>query len=600
MSQPNTMDEKERHVSQRRRWLSVLFPPREAARPRRKPPEIDYGVDDVPPPLVLWISALQQAGSAAVSLVIPLVICGEAHVPIRTEFSIISLSMLVLAIAPVLQALRRGPVGFGYLAPANSSAIYVPASIEAVQMGGLPLMFGMTLVAGLFEAGISRVLRRLRPLFPPEIAGLVTFLVGAATGTVGLRSMLAIGATEPVPSAHWIVGALTLATMAGLNVWTKGLVRMSCVLIGIVTGYVAAIATGLLQQTWHTADGPVPLFAFPQLDYLGIAFDRHLLVPFLIAAIAATMKAMAVITTAHRTNDADWVRADMSGISRGVLTDGLITSISGLVGTSGTNISSSSVGLAAATGVTSRRVAFAMAAILAPLAFVPAVAIVFVSMPAGMIGASVLFSSTFVITTGIEMMTSRMLDARRIMIIGAAIVAAQVGEGFPSFVEHLPGWIQPFLATPLVVGTLVALLLNLVFRIGVRQYSQLTVDPGSADSSTIQLFMDGCGAEWGARADVIRRASFALGELVETLARDLDVQKPILLETHFNEFYVVARASYNGALLPLPTHRPSFEEIADSPDGAQRLAGFMIRRHADNVRTGRRGEMSIVDLRFDH
>jgi xanthine/uracil permease len=129
------------------------------------------------------ISASQQAGSAAVSLVIPLVICREAHVPLRIEFGIVSLSMLVLAIAPVLQALRSGPVGFGYLAPANSSAIYIPASIEAVQMGGLPLMFGMTLVAGLFEAGISRVPHRLRPLFPPEIAGLATFLVGAAGGT---------------------------------------------------------------------------------------------------------------------------------------------------------------------------------------------------------------------------------------------------------------------------------------------------------------------------------------------------------------------------------------------------------------------------------
>jgi hypothetical protein len=74
----------------------------------------------------------------------------------------------------------------------------------------------------------------------------------------------------------------------------------------------------------------------------------------------------------------------------------------------------------------------------------------------------------------------------------------------------------------------------------------------------------------------------------------------ILLETHFNEFYVVAQASYDGALLPLPTRRPSFEEIADSPDGAQRLAGLMIRQHADNVRAGRRGELSIVDLRFDH
>src|SRR6476661_4742534 len=73
MSGPNAINDKSRHVPKHRRWLSILFPPREPARAGRKPPEIAYGVDDVPPPLVMWISALQQAGSAAMSLVIPLV-----------------------------------------------------------------------------------------------------------------------------------------------------------------------------------------------------------------------------------------------------------------------------------------------------------------------------------------------------------------------------------------------------------------------------------------------------------------------------------------------------------------------------------------------
>ena len=594
------MDDQGRKLAPHRRLLSALFPPREAERTRKKPPEIDYGVDDIPPRLVTWISGLQQAGAAAVSIVIPLVICREAHIPDRIALSMISLSMLVLAIAPVLQALRRGPLGCGYLAPGNMSAIYLTASVEAVQMGGLPLMFGMTLVAGLFEAGVSRTLRRLRPLFPPEIAGLVTFLVGVGAGVVGLQGLLAIGATEPVPGAHWIVGSLTLATMAGLNVWTKGLVRMSCVLIGIVIGYIAALVTGLLWSTWRFEHGPVPLFAPPDLEHFGIAFDRRLLAAFLIAAIASTMKAMAVITAAQRTNDANWLRADMRAIGRGVLADGLVTALSGLAGTSAANVASSSVGLAAATGVTSPRVAFAMAAILAPLAFIPAVGIVLVSMPTGIIGASVLFTSAFVITAGIEMMASRMLDARRVMIIGGAVVAAQVAEAFPRFVDQVPGWMQPFLATPLVVGTLVALLLNLLFRIGVEQRSVLTADPAAVNSAAIQLFMEGCGAKWGARADVIRRASFALGELVETLARDIGVQTPILLETRFNEFHIDVRVTYDGALLPLPTRRPSFDEIADSPDGAQRLAGFMIRRHADHVRADRRGEQSTVDLQFDH
>ena len=34
--------------------------------------------------------------------------------------------------------------------------------------------------------------------------------------------------------------------MIGLNIWNKGQLRLFCILIGMVVGYVAAVATGLL------------------------------------------------------------------------------------------------------------------------------------------------------------------------------------------------------------------------------------------------------------------------------------------------------------------------------------------------------------------
>jgi NCS2 family nucleobase:cation symporter-2 len=335
------MDDNARKVSVHRHVLSALFPQREPERSPRKPAEIEYGVDDTPPPSVTWLSGLQQAGQAAVSLVIPLLICREAHVSHQTMLGVISWSILVLAVAPVLQAFRRGPVGCGYLAPGSFSTIYLDPAAEAAQLGGLPLMSGMTLVAGLFEVGISRVLSRLRPFFPPEIAGLVIFLVGVRSGTLGLQSLLAIGVTGPVPLAHWFIGLLTLATMVALNIWTKGLIRISCVLIGLMAGYVGTFASGLLWNTWLWANEPVALFALPPLDQFGFAFDRRLVIPFLLAAIASTLKAMAVVTAAQRTGDADWVRADMRRIARGVLADGLVTALSGVAGTSAASMSSS-------------------------------------------------------------------------------------------------------------------------------------------------------------------------------------------------------------------------------------------------------------------
>ena len=76
------------------------------------------------------------------------------------------------------------------------------------------------------------------------------------------------------------------------------------------------------------------------------------------------MSATAVVTTYQRLTDADWVRPDMQSISRGVFGDGIAAVVSGLLGTYGLTISTANVGLVAATGVASRIIAFAVAALL--------------------------------------------------------------------------------------------------------------------------------------------------------------------------------------------------------------------------------------------
>jgi NCS2 family nucleobase:cation symporter-2 len=79
--------------------------------------------------------------------------------------------MLVLALGTTLQALPRGPVGSGYLAPSVMTAVYVGPSLEAVRIGGLALMSGMTIFGGMVESLLAPFLNRLRGLLPPELAG---------------------------------------------------------------------------------------------------------------------------------------------------------------------------------------------------------------------------------------------------------------------------------------------------------------------------------------------------------------------------------------------------------------------------------------------
>ena len=512
---------------------------------------------------------------------------------------IIGISFLGLAVAAILQALPRGPVGSGYLAPSGFAGLFIAPSAAAAAAGGLPLVFGMTVFAGVVQVCLSRIIRHLRPFLPPEIAGTVTFLLGTGGGIVGLRDMLGLGFEGPVPQAHWIVAGFTLGLIVVLNVWTSGLLRMSCVLIGLVLGYLCALATGLVPHTVVTGN-PAPILAFPHMAVTGLAFDPALALSFVVAALVSSIKSIAVITACQRTNDDSYLRPDLSSIKRGVLADGICTALAGLIGTAAFSSLPSSPGLAAATGVTSRRVAYAVAGLLALLAFSPAAASLVSAIPDAVAGAILVFSSCFVITSGVEIMASRLLDSRRTLVIASAILAAEGAQSVATSAGSLPLAIQQLSASPLLLGTVVALLLNALFRPGMRRNSSLQVDPAALDPDVIHGFMDARGAAWGARPDVIQRASFALAELVETLVRSCNPAGPIRIETSFNEFRVDLKLGYQGAMMPFPTTRPSMDAIADSDDGLLRLSGFLVQRQTDSVRVTQRGGACIIELHFDH
>ena len=230
----------------------------------------------------------------------------------------------------------------------------------------------MTAAAGLLEVVLARGLGRLRALFPAEISGLVVLLVGITTGSVGLRTALGDADLSSPASSHQLGLALaTLALMVALNVWGKGPLRLFCMLLGMAGGYAAAWLLGAIGDSEWARVAAAPAVALPALGHLGWNFDATLVIPFAIAAVAASLKAMGNVTTCQKMNDAEWVRPDMRSIGRGVTADGLGSFISGLLGGHGLNSSTPIVGLSNATGITSRSVAWPVAAILLALGSCP-------------------------------------------------------------------------------------------------------------------------------------------------------------------------------------------------------------------------------------
>jgi NCS2 family nucleobase:cation symporter-2 len=566
----------------------------------RKPPALAYGLDELPPAAVTWVSAIQHVGVSAIFMVYPLIVADQARLPPDQVTPMLQSGFLALAVAALLQALPRGPVGSRLLAPSIFTGVYLAPALLAVKTGGLPLMWGMTVFAGCVEIALSSAWSRLRPFVPPESAGLVIFLVGTIIGLAAMRVVLedSPSGTLTVPDA--VAGGCSLAVMAALNVWNKGRLKLFCILIGMVIGYAVSGIVGLLALHDVAALRSRPLVAVPSLAHVCWAFDWSLVVPFAVTALAAAMNTTAVVTTYQRLTDADWVRPDMVSIGRGVLGDGIAAAISGLLGTYGLTVSSANVGLVAATGVASRIIAFAVAVLFVAAAFQPMLIGLLTIMPRPVMAAAMLFTSVFIMLSGVQIIASRVLDSRRTLVIGMGMLSFIVVSVYPAVFTGAPGWAQPLVTSPLVLATLVALSLNLLFRIGIRRTVAAAIDPGGFDAQAITTFIERNAGIWGARRDVINRVEFAVQQTIDAVLGACEPRGALRLGISFDEFVIEATVAYRGAALEFPSQSPSHEELIETEHGHRRLAGFLIRQYADRMRAIERDDQVMVRLQFDH
>src|SRR5262249_36961171 len=295
------------------------------------------------------------------------------------------------------------------------------------------------------------------------------------------------------------------------------------------------------------------------------------------------------------------VRAGWVWSGAGRFATGLGTTLAGLVGSVGLSPSTANVGLQAASAVSSRVIGYAIGGILIALAFFPSLTGSLILMPRPVMGAALLFSACFVLISGLQTVTSRMGAARRTLVIGLSIAASIAAEIVPGWAANIPALLQPIVSSSIVLGTIAALLLNGLFRIGQRQRVTLTLDPGATDAvEQVDEFFATAGREGGARPDVMVRVSFGINQAIETIRENCEPEGLVAVEAHFDEFNLDVRITYRGAPLELPDERPSDREIMETEDGYRRLAGFLLRRNADRVRTSVKDGESGLEFHFEH
>lgn len=435
----------------------------------KRPANLIYGENDKPPATVLLLLAAQHIFLMSSTLVLPIVLVSEIGGSFTQVRAVVALTMISCGIGTIVQAMRWKHIGSGFLCPNLCGPNFFAASVESAWLGGLPLMRGMTMAAGLVEIVFARVLPRLAFLFPTEITGLVVLMVAVNLVPLGASKFLGINfAGEPIQAANLLVAAITLLCMVGINIWGKGKVKLYSVLFGMLVGYLLSLATGILSGLQFDEVVDLPWLALPCLDsgMWELSFRWSLLPTFIIVSICGALKTFGNLILCEKINDVEWKDPDVVRIGDGLMADGICVTVSGLIGGVASDSSASNVSLSNATGATSRWIGFAAGGLFIALGFSPRLSAVLSVMPRPVMGAILAFVISYMLLSGLQIILSSALDSRKTFVIGISLLFGLSLDVIPALYSSIFPWLRPLFDSSLTLCTVLAVLLNQLFRIG--------------------------------------------------------------------------------------------------------------------------------------
>ena len=563
-----------------------------------RPAELIYALEERPPWLQLLGLAFQHVAVICPYLVMVALVAEAAKLPREAAQSLVGLAMIAVALMTVLQSLRLGRLGSGYLCPPVVSAIYLPSSLAAASSFGLSAVCGMVMFAGACEFAVAFLINRTRKLFPAVVSGVVIIAVGLELGKIGTSVLFVHTAAHRDQSTGlFATAAFALVAMTGLAVWARGLPKLFCSLLGILIGYAAAAVFHVFSPSFFADFAAAPFFAVPDVSFLSYKFAPSFAVPFAIAGLASGLRVIGVLTTCQQMNDAGWRRPDMRNIEAGVRADGLGCLAGGSLGTPGMSASPSLVSVEKTTGATSRVITWSIVFWLVLLSCLPKFAGLIVNMPRPVMAAALFFNGALMLVAGMQIIASRPITLRATLVIGFSILAAITVAIYPEFYRSLPGWTQQFTGSIISMAVIVAVPLNALFLLGTWHYRHLLLgsDATPLTAASFDMFFEKQAREWKIPVEDAAHVRSVVDTAIEYVTANAN--GPVEIQMGSDTFDIQVSLRYTGNLPSLPDERPK-SEMVEEQSFVSGLSGYLSGLHADRVERSAKGEQCEVKLLF--
>jgi NCS2 family nucleobase:cation symporter-2 len=207
------------------------------------------------------------------------------------------------------------------------------------------------------------------------------------------------------------------------------------------------------------------------------------------------------------------------------------------------------------------------------------------------------FSAAFIFVNGLQMITARMLDTRKTIVIGFSFSMLVLADAYKDVFATLPVLLQPIFGTSLMLATTCAVLLNAIMRIGVKRRAATHIDLTPNYRDVVAQFMTVQGGHWGARREIVDRSVFSIVQALEVIGAP---PAGVEVEASFDEYNLDIRIRYFGDKIIFTDYRPDPRQIAESEEGERLFAGYLLAQTADRISCRAEGKQADLLLHYDH
>ena len=560
---------------------------------------------NVPLPLTtglgLQITVLVIPGS----VLMPTVVFQSAGQPEGLVLWAVFASVAACGVTTMLQALRVGRFGAGYILAAGTTGVAIATSISALAAGGPALLGALVIALALFQFAFSTRLSLFRRVLTPTVTGTVMMLTPVTVMPVIFQQLQNVPAGT-LPAAAILSALTTLIVTAGIVLKGGQSLRLWAPIVGIVAGSAVGGIFGLYdfariaRASWIGI--PESRWLAQDLDF-GPAFWA-LLPAFLFIALVCTIQTISGAVAIQRVSRSGPRAVDFRPVQGAVAADGVGNLLSGLAGTMPLGFRPTGASMVEISGIGSRRIGVALGAALLAVAFLPKALAVVQAIPGPVTAAflTVIMATIFII--GMKMIVQDGADYRKGMIAGVGFWVGAGCESGAVFPEQISEFAGGFLKNGMIAGGLAAIAMTLFVELTKPRHRRIELPFDATALQEVQAFVRAFAASNGWGAGMAERLDAASEETMLTLLNQEDAAG----EAGQRRLFLVARREGSAAVLEFVA-ASSEENLEDriallgeagASDSLEREVSLRLLRHiASSVHHQQYHDIDVVTVRVD-